>query len=90
MKMYWGSGDTVPRNLNLSTRWKWLASRPSRFIPYLRAQCTRWIGVWRKFATVKITGLNMSTQRKEKRSPKYQVITKQKDKKPRTTIIMVM
>jgi hypothetical protein len=33
MKTYGGSGDIAPHILNVGTRWRWSASRPSRFIP---------------------------------------------------------
>jgi hypothetical protein len=37
MKTYWGSGGIAPRILDVGIRWRWSASRPSRFTPRERA-----------------------------------------------------
>jgi hypothetical protein len=45
IKIYWGSGNVIPGILNLGTRGsEWSASRPSCFIPGVRAPGTLWIG----------------------------------------------
>jgi hypothetical protein len=41
-----GSGGIAPRILDLGTRWRWSASRPSCFTPRERARGTQWIGGW--------------------------------------------
>jgi hypothetical protein len=47
MKLYWGSGCTGPRILDLGTRWRWwAASRADRFNPREKAPGTHWIGGW--------------------------------------------
>jgi hypothetical protein len=47
MKTYWGSGDIVPRILNLGTKWNCMVSfMPVRFTTGDRAPVTHWIGGW--------------------------------------------
>jgi hypothetical protein len=42
-----GSGDMLPRILDLGTRWRWVVSfTPGHFTPRERAPGTHWIGSW--------------------------------------------